>query len=59
MKIEFHSIGIIHTPFDNLEGMPIQPSSAIGVKGTVELVKDLTPALDDLNEFSHIYLIWY
>jgi len=59
MKIEFHSIGIIHTPFDNLEGMPIQPSSAIGVKGTVELVKDLTPALDDLNEFSHIYLLYF
>ena len=28
MKIEYRPIGVIHTPFTDLEGMPIQPSRA-------------------------------
>lgn len=58
-KIEFHPIGTIHSPFNDLSGMPIQPSAALGVKGTVELHKNLIPALGDLDGFSHIYLLYY
>ena len=59
MKILFEPIGYIHTSFTNLSGMPIQPSSAKSAKGTIELKKEFTKALDDLNGFSHIYLIYY
>jgi tRNA-Thr(GGU) m(6)t(6)A37 methyltransferase TsaA len=59
MKIEFKSIGIIHSPFREPEGMPIQPTGAAGVKGTVELFEDFYPGLKDLDGFSHIILLYH
>jgi tRNA-Thr(GGU) m(6)t(6)A37 methyltransferase TsaA len=59
MKIEFAPIGIIHSPFTELEGMPIQPAGAAGVKGTVEVFKDHQPGLKDLDGFSHIILLYH
>ncbi len=47
-------IGVIHTPFTNLEGMPIQPTGATGVKITVEVFEKYCPGLKDLEGFSHI-----
>jgi tRNA (adenine37-N6)-methyltransferase len=41
MEISFKAIGIIHTPFTSREGMPIQPTGAAGMKGTVELNEEL------------------
>jgi len=51
-------IGIIHTPFRQLEGMPIQPSGAVGVKGTVEVFEKFRVGLKDLDGFSHIILLY-
>ena len=59
MKIEFHPIGVIHTSFTKLEGMPIQPACAVDVKGTVEVFKDFRSGLKDLDGFSHIILLYY
>ena len=59
MKIEFHPIGIIHTPFTKLEGMPIQPTGAVGVKGTVEVFEEYHAGLKDLDGFSHIILLYH
>jgi tRNA-Thr(GGU) m(6)t(6)A37 methyltransferase TsaA len=59
MKIEFTPIGIIHSPFMETEGMPIQPAGASGVKGTVEVFEDFHPGLKDLNGFSHIILLYH
>jgi len=59
MGFEINPIGIIHTPFINLEGMPIQPAGAAGVKGTVEVLDKYRPGLKDLDGFSHIILIYY
>lgn len=59
MKIEFDPIGVIHTPFTEREGMPIQPAGAVGVKGTVELFEDFHPGLKDLDGFSHIILLYH
>jgi tRNA-Thr(GGU) m(6)t(6)A37 methyltransferase TsaA len=58
MKIEFTPIGIIHSPFMEPEGMPIQPAGAAGVKGTVEVFEDFHPGLKDLDGFSHIILLY-
>lgn len=58
-NIEFKSIGIIHSPFKELEGMPIQPIGARGVKGTIELDKKYTEGLKDLDGFSHIIIIYH
>jgi tRNA-Thr(GGU) m(6)t(6)A37 methyltransferase TsaA len=59
MEIKFDPIGVIHTPFKNLEGMPIQPSGASGVKGVVEVFAEYHPGLKDLEGFSHIILLYH
>lgn len=51
-------IGTIHTPFDTLEDMPIQPKGAKEVIGTVEMEEQYSPGLADLDGFSHIYLLY-
>jgi len=58
MKIEFTSIGIIHTPFKEPDDMPIQPAGARGVKGTVMVFEEFQPGLQDLDGFSHIILLY-
>ncbi|MBN1274197.1 MAG: tRNA (N6-threonylcarbamoyladenosine(37)-N6)-methyltransferase TrmO [Candidatus Aminicenantes bacterium] len=59
MKIIFEPIGIIHSPFQKPEGMPIQPAGAAGVKGTVEVYEEFREGLKDLDGFSHIVLLYY
>ena len=59
MKIEFTPIGVIYSPFTEIKGMPIQPSGATGVKGTVEVFEDFRPGLKDLDGFSHIILLYH
>ena len=39
--------------------MPIQPSGAYGVRGTVEVFPEYAAGLKDLNGFSHIILIYH
>ena len=56
--IEMKPIGIIHTPFSQLEGMPIQPAGAAGTKGTVEVFEKFQAGLKDLDGFSHIILLY-
>lgn len=51
-------IGTIHTPFKDLEGMPIQPSGARDVTGTVLLDPEYEQGLADLDGFSHIILLY-
>jgi len=51
-------IGTIHTPFNTLEDMPIQPKGAEEVIGTVELEEQYIEGLADLEGFSHIYLLY-
>jgi tRNA-Thr(GGU) m(6)t(6)A37 methyltransferase TsaA len=57
--IEMEPIGIIHTPFLELEGMPIQPAGAAGVRGTVEVFEEFRAGLKDLEGFSHIILLYF
>lgn len=57
--IKFISIGIIHSQFKDLEGMPIQPIGARGIKGEIQLNEEYKEGLNDLEGFSHIILIYY
>lgn len=56
--IEFKPIGRIHSPFTTLGGMPIQPTGALGVEGTVEVFPEFQAGLKDLDGFSHIILLY-
>lgn len=59
MKIEFTPIGIIHSPFKEPGNMPIQPTGADDVVGTVEVFEQFRVGLDDLDGFSHIILLYH
>lgn len=54
-----HPVGVIHTPFKELENMPIQPSGAAGVRGTVEVFPEFAEGLKDLDGFSHLLLLYH
>ncbi|MBU2497639.1 MAG: tRNA (N6-threonylcarbamoyladenosine(37)-N6)-methyltransferase TrmO [Proteobacteria bacterium] len=57
--ITYHAVGIIHTPFHEIEKMPIQPSGATGIRGRIDLFPEYAPALKDLDGFSHIILLYH
>jgi tRNA (adenine37-N6)-methyltransferase len=57
-EICYKPIGIIHSPFKELEGMPIQPVGAAGVEGSIELRLEYVAGLKDITGFSHIFLIY-
>ena len=58
MKVELESIGTIHTEFKKIEGMPIQPTGAKGVQGTIEIKDKYADGLKDIDGFSHIHIIY-
>jgi len=57
-KICFNPIGIIHTPFKSLKGIPIQ-SSVSNEKGIIEIFHEYQSGLKDLSGFSHIYCLYF
>ena len=59
MAISITSIGIIQTPFKDIDGMPIQPSGAIDVPGQLVLDPQYEEGLCDLDGFSHLILLYH
>ena len=57
--ITYQSIGIIHSPFKQPKGTPIQPSAARDIAGTIEIFPEYVPGLKDLDVFSHIVLLFH
>jgi len=57
--IHFKPIGIIRSPFEKPEGMPIQSSGAAGFKGTLELDPAYAEGLADIGGFSHLILLYH
>jgi len=51
-------IGVIHTPFQQSEGTPIQSATAHGAKGVVELFPEFTIGLLDVADFERLWLIY-
>jgi tRNA-Thr(GGU) m(6)t(6)A37 methyltransferase TsaA len=58
-KITYKPIGIIHSPFKEPKGTPIQPEGARGVAGTVEVFPEFAGGLKDIEGFSHLILIYH
>lgn len=54
----FQPIGIIHSPFQEPQGTPIQPGAAHDVAGVVEILPDLAAGLKDLEGFSRLILLY-
>jgi tRNA-Thr(GGU) m(6)t(6)A37 methyltransferase TsaA len=58
-KIEIEPIGIIRTPYRQPREMPIQGRFKDDVEGWIELTERYVPGLKDLDQFSHLILIYY
>ena len=58
-EIVFHRIGTVHSPYQDLDGMPIQPAAGEGIRGSVEVDPAYQEGLKDLEAFSHIILVYY
>jgi tRNA-Thr(GGU) m(6)t(6)A37 methyltransferase TsaA len=59
MSINYEPIGVVHSPFQQAAGMPIQPAGAAGVQGTVVVLPEFSEGLKDLEGFSHIILLYH
>jgi tRNA-Thr(GGU) m(6)t(6)A37 methyltransferase TsaA len=57
--VKYSPIGVIHSPFKDPEGTPIQPSGAAGVKAEIEIFPEFIDGLTDLDGFSHIMLLYH
>ena len=58
-EIRYRPIGVIHSPFKEPKGTPIQPTAAKGAPGIVEVFPEYAEGLKDLEGFSHIILIYH
>jgi len=59
MEIKYKAIGVIRSPFKDVDGMPIQAAGAKGIEGTVEIEPTYQSGLKDLDGFSHVILIYH
>lgn len=56
--VELTLIGTIETSFTTIEDMPIQSASAGDSPGSIELFPEYAEGLKDLEQFSHLILLY-
>jgi len=52
-NIKYKPIGIIHSPFKEPRGTPIQPAAARDIEGSIEIFPEYAEGLSDIEGFSH------
>ena len=57
-QITMQPIGVIHSPYKEIKGIPIQGTFDDSVEACVELESDYTAGLKDLDGFSHAILVY-
>lgn len=57
--IAYKPIGVIHSGHTQPEQTPIQPVFAQGCKGRAEILPEYAEGLQDLDGFSHVYLLYH
>jgi len=58
-EIKYKPIGVIHSPFKEPKGTPIQPAGAKGIDGIVEIFPEYAEGLKDIEGFSHVILLYH
>lgn len=58
-QICFNPIGIVHSTFNSPVGTPIQPAASNGDEAIIEIFPEYTEGLNDLDGFSHIYILFH
>lgn len=59
INVHYRPIGTIHSPFKSVEGVPIQPTGAPGIRGFIEILPEFVKGLKDLDGFSHVILLYH
>jgi tRNA-Thr(GGU) m(6)t(6)A37 methyltransferase TsaA len=57
--VQLIPIGIIHSPFHQASGTPVQARAAEGVEGSVEIFPQFAAGLRDLETFERIWLLYW
>lgn len=57
--MEFAPIGIIHSPYRSKDQCPIQPLHSAEAEGRVEVFPEYAEGLQDVEGFTHIYLLYF
>ena len=58
-EIRYKPIGIIHSPYKEPKGTPIQPTAALNIPGVIEVFPEFGQGLRDLDGFSHAVLVYH
>ena len=58
-KITMTPIGIIHSPYKEVKGMPIQGKFRPDIEAWIEIKEQYRAGLKDLDSFSHAIIIYY
>jgi tRNA-Thr(GGU) m(6)t(6)A37 methyltransferase TsaA len=58
-SITMQAIGTIHSPFIEAAGTPIQPVYGCDVEGKILIDESYAPALDDIEGFERIWVIYW
>jgi tRNA-Thr(GGU) m(6)t(6)A37 methyltransferase TsaA len=58
-EVKYKPIGVIHSPFKEAKGTPIQPAGALGVQGSVQVFPQFCAGLKDIGGFSHLILVYH
>ncbi|HEV2290479.1 MAG TPA: tRNA (N6-threonylcarbamoyladenosine(37)-N6)-methyltransferase TrmO [Gemmatimonadales bacterium] len=56
--IAFRPIGAVRTPYKDTGQVPRGPGAVHEATGTIELLPEFAPGLQDIEGFSHLYVIW-
>ncbi|MCK9239718.1 tRNA (N6-threonylcarbamoyladenosine(37)-N6)-methyltransferase TrmO [Desulfocurvus sp.] len=59
MDITYRPIGHFQTPHKHIKGMPIQPTGAQGIKGTILVLPEFREGLKDIEGFSHLIVLYH
>jgi tRNA (adenine37-N6)-methyltransferase len=59
VTFSLRTVGVIHSPFVEAAGTPIQPCYARGIEGKVAVDDAYAVALDDIEAFDRVWLIYW
>ena len=58
-ELTYNPIGVVHSPFKEPKNVPIQATASKGISGTIEIYPQYVEGLKDIEDFSHIILLYH
>jgi tRNA-Thr(GGU) m(6)t(6)A37 methyltransferase TsaA len=57
-RFEMRPIGFVRSPYSEKAQIPKGPGAQHRAEGTLELLPELAPGLQDIEGFSHLFVLW-